>query len=358
MQKKLPPIPIPPAQKWREFNIRIVPVILFLACLAGVATLWKTYVLPTSLVGQVEPVYAEVTSPQPGLLADLKVARFQEVKKGDAVAEIFSEDMQMPLSLVEAEMDLLRIRMEKTLTGARNSMDFEQLRTTWMEQKVLLASTRANLNYARQEFNRTKKLYEDELVSASEYDLAMTKKDDLEAELTQRLELIEKLKTSLAQLGASVTNGTDFADSEFQSNLQAFQQRVDLLQARTGPIVLKAPINGVVSMVYCRAGQTVMDGQPILTISAKDSERIVGYLRQPLNWEPKQDMNIKVRTRSAPRQEGIGKLLKVGARFEPITNALARVQWPVESGLPILVSVPKGMNTRPGELVDLIVQMD
>lgn len=52
----LPPIPTPLAQRWREFRIQILPVIVFLSILAAIALMWKTFVHPPGVVSETEAV--------------------------------------------------------------------------------------------------------------------------------------------------------------------------------------------------------------------------------------------------------------------------------------------------------------
>ncbi|PYJ83425.1 MAG: hypothetical protein DME22_15770, partial [Verrucomicrobia bacterium] len=61
----LPVIPTPPAQRWREFRFRAFPILAFFGVLLVLTTMWRQYVTPPTLVGQVEPITAYVTSPKP-----------------------------------------------------------------------------------------------------------------------------------------------------------------------------------------------------------------------------------------------------------------------------------------------------
>ena len=79
----LPLIPTPLAQRWREFRFRIVPILVFLGALLVLTMMWRQYVAPPTLVGQVESMTTYVSSPKAGMLAQLNLARLQRVKAGD-----------------------------------------------------------------------------------------------------------------------------------------------------------------------------------------------------------------------------------------------------------------------------------
>ena len=114
--KPLPPVPIPAAQRWRDFRLQVLPVLVFLGALLAAGYLWKEHVVPPTFVGEVEPLVASVTSPQTGLIAVLKVNRFQTVSAGDPVAIIQPADPRLELTAIQSEIDVLRIRLEPGLS--------------------------------------------------------------------------------------------------------------------------------------------------------------------------------------------------------------------------------------------------
>jgi len=46
---KLPPIPTPAAQRWREFRVHVLPWFMFAGVALSVASLWKSFVAPTGI---------------------------------------------------------------------------------------------------------------------------------------------------------------------------------------------------------------------------------------------------------------------------------------------------------------------
>ena len=88
-------IPIPFEQRWRDACHRLLPILVFGATVCMIALLWKGHVAAPTLVGQAEPVVANVSSHKPGVLAELTVGRFQRVKAGDPVDQMI--DQILPL---------------------------------------------------------------------------------------------------------------------------------------------------------------------------------------------------------------------------------------------------------------------
>ena len=46
---KLPPIPTPAAQRWREFRQHVLPWLMFAGVAVSVAFLWRSFVAPTGI---------------------------------------------------------------------------------------------------------------------------------------------------------------------------------------------------------------------------------------------------------------------------------------------------------------------
>ena len=82
---KLPPIPTPLRTQWREFRFKFLPIITFCALIATVVVMWRTYVVPPTVVAEAETVKSNVISTAPGTLLSLSVERFQHVTNGQVI---------------------------------------------------------------------------------------------------------------------------------------------------------------------------------------------------------------------------------------------------------------------------------
>ena len=63
----LPPIPTPAAQRWREFRIQILPVIVFVCTMVAIALMWRSFVQASRVVGEVEAVKVKSAQPRNGV---------------------------------------------------------------------------------------------------------------------------------------------------------------------------------------------------------------------------------------------------------------------------------------------------
>ncbi len=355
----LPPIPIPPHKRWREFRVEIMPLVVLGLSVLGVVYIWRQNIAAPSLQGEAEPLHAKVTSPRAGILSQLNVARFQKVSQGDPVALITPADPRVTLALIQTEMDLLRARLEPRLSEQRNATDYERLRLEWLLQKVNVATARVDLLRAESEYKRSAELLKSKLISDQTHETALRNRDELRVEVEEKTKLIVELDQGLQRLAA--LSNAQTASSAIEAVLAALEieeAKIKQVQTSIGSITLLAPADGMVSIVYRHPGENVVDGEPILVISALRSERIVGYLRQPFPVEPEVGATVEVRTRGGKSEARLARVLQVGSQLEPITNSLAMIRPgnAVDMGLPIAVSMPPDLAIRPGELVDLILR--
>ncbi|MCF7762747.1 MAG: hypothetical protein K9N62_03655 [Verrucomicrobia bacterium] len=355
---RLKPIPIPPGRRWREFRRSVLPGIAFLSAAFGVALMWNRYVQPPTLQGLVESVQSNVASPRAGVITQINVSRFQKVSEGDVMAVVVPNDPRLPLALLQSELDVLRARMEPRLAGQRNATGFQQLRLDWLLQKVRLASARVNLARAENELRRSVQLVAARVISEDLHDEVVKKRERFAVEVGLIGNVVEELSLSLEGLKAS--EGSDEQASVLDETivaLEAHERKLSMARESLGPILLKAPMDGVVQTVFRRSGETVQDGDPILALSGLESRRIIGYLRQPILTDPEVGMDVEVRTRAARPVVLKGEILHVGNQYEEVDRSLSfpRPGGALDIGLPIAVTLPAGLPVRPGEVVDLVI---
>jgi len=58
----------------------------------------------------------------------------------------------------------------------------------------------------------------------------------------------------------------------------------------------------VVTKVYRNQGENILASEPLIAISSERGENIIGFLRQPISFEPKAGDVVLVRSRGNRRQ--------------------------------------------------------
>ena len=350
----LPPIPTPPAQRWREFRIRVLPAVIFAFVLVMVVVLWRSYVLPASIVGMVQTNSVSITCAQPGLISDLFVKPFETVTNGQPLCVIhpFSPELtRASMDKIAADMNVLRGRL--ALNDVRNTENIARLRLDLLEQQTLLAIAKVRLEEAEIVVDRKTKLRADSIIPQAEFDIARAQRDALKSEVTDRSRLVEEWDKELAALKPQQTNDASNLDKLIQDAIVKQQEELNALYR---PVVLRSPIDGQVGEIFQLAGQHTLNRQPVMSINSTRTDRIIAYIRQPLALHPKLHDQVTVRTRGNHRQQIVAEIIEVGAQLEPINPVMlpwSNSRRAVEMGLPVAIAVPPDLKLMPGELVEL-----
>jgi len=352
-------IRIPVRRFWDLARVRWLPVLVFIVGFGAVALLWRRNVASLTILGQAEPVVSNVSCYKPGVLAELNVTRFQRVRAGDPVGKVLVAEpnvLASSLAVIQAEIEALRVNLKPVVAQQRNAMDYDALRLGWMRERAQWASAKVNLDLAETEYHRMDMLFKDKIVAERVYEQAKASRDRLQKEVEELGKLVTEGETNLQSL--QVTNSTELSKvstDPLAAAIAVQESKLRLTEAEMSPRVVKAPIDGIVTTIFHRAGEAVNAGQPIVAIATLSPVRIVGYLRVPLAAQPTVGMEVRVRTRGLHREVGKATVTEVGTQLEGIPATLLGpvISANIVQGLPVDISLPANLKILPGELVDI-----
>ena len=360
----LPTIPRPLSQRWRELRFHGLPLLIFAVVIAGVAYLWNRSWTLSSFVGEVQSTEAIVSSPEAGLLLlEPKVDDFVPVTNRQVLARVqvnSPEAAAAEIDAMKADLQVMRVRM--TQDQQRNDLGYQEARVDLQLQRLELASARIRLQQAESELQRVTRLVEDKVFSKGitqmrnefGYDVAVRDRDLLRQEVEDKTQVVAGLERALEQLRSSDIPGRNPAVNEAIDAAMAAQEK--LLKETVGSVTLRAPIDGVVKKVLRRSGENVVAGEPLIELGSDKPERIIGFLRQPITYLPKEGDQVEVRKRGGRPQAGLATVIRVGTQLQLFTQPL-RIRGfaaALERGLPVLLTVPDNLDLFPGETVDLV----
>jgi len=359
---KLPRIPSPPRVIFRELRIAVLPFVTFTLVLGLTVVSWRTYVGPSSMVGEVEPVRTFVTAPQAGRIVILSVGLLERVTAGQSIGQIQPVDslvLASQLALGRARIGYLRDALDARLRQQNNEIGYLNLRLDWMNQRVELATLQTQKDYFRNELERQERFQNDPdgFARPAELDVARRDFESLAAEIRERSALVTDIDQAIGRFTSEESKLKEEAPAALRAALEIEERELGVLEGQLGPVNLVASIDGVVTVVHRRTGETVTEGELLLSLSGDQAERIVAYLRQPLNFEIRTNMPVEIRSRGHRRETGLGRVLAVGTQLEPILPELlprGTSSNVIEYGLPFLVSLPPGVRAFGGETVDLV----
>lgn len=353
----LEPVPIPASLRWREFRIRFVPALMFLAIGAATVWMWRNQIALATAQGVGEGVRSYVAVPQPAQIQEWLVEPYTVVTAGTPIVTVRPVDARVDFDLLRSLFEMARVQSQPTLAEG-NAMNFERIRVELLKTKSELAIARVKLEQAERDVARNEPLFREKLVSADIYELSLNVRDALKAEVEEKDKAVSQIQQRLTQL-----RPIGEPDTLGEADPVVAQWLAQLKEAQTDaakylkPLTIVAPISGMVDIPHRQTGEFVLPGEPLITINSLRSDRVVAYLRQPYRLDPKVGMTARVTTRTKKREVFSSHVIQVGAQMEVLTNALAIVRpgVMVDAGLPVIVQVPDEILIRPGEVVDVLL---
>lgn len=356
----LPPIPTPPAQRWREVRLVYLPRVMFVLGIALVVWMWGGAVAPATMVAEAEVSGADLRAGQPGVLTELKVALNQTVRAGETLATVAPANPRLidaTLAVIRAEVAMLMAADSK-----RIAVEFERLQLDWISERVNRVATLGEIQQVEADLARAEPLHRSGLMTDDAYTQLKLKLATLKTQATEREKIIDRLDpTARTPASADPQRAALSGESALAAAIKVQEARLQLAEEQLRPVTLVAPMDGVVSLVLRRAGETIVAGEVLLRVTAPGPARLVGYLRQPLPFTPTPGMTAEIRTRGLPAQVATTTVTQVGAALELISpTVIAAMRLPPtpapETALRVEFALPVSLGLKPGEHVDVLVR--
>ena len=369
-----------------RLGIHMIPVLVWVAAIAGVGLLLTHRYERTELVGVAFGETYDVSATCNGRVKSLPVLLYQEVQKDETLAmvntlldnERLQSELNAKKDVIESEIARLKAELEaasETLevdladrkdqiasTHRLLSVDVERTRLAVLELEAVLGPDRITLKDLELEVRIVKDLLAKEAVE--EYELT---KIELQRDvLAKRIEENEKL------LGQADKNATEAVSrlSQFASQkpvnpslgltLNPIRQAIlvqkkmiaELLVERVG-LPLMAPFDGVVSQILRRPGESFAAGEPILTVAKTRPETVVGWIGEEQMHRVNAGMKVKIVRRGETQQIAMSEITVLGPAVEQLPERLWRTQGVPEYGRAFHVGVPPNLELTPSEKVGI-----
>jgi multidrug resistance efflux pump len=353
-----------------------LPVMIWSGALAGIVFMFQQRSRSFEVVGFAQGQMRQIASTRTGQIKKIWVELYKEVGKGQIVAELNDEQYQAQLASAHAEISQIRSQ----LTAAENKLrvdihtqennqkvsmrtftyDVERINVRLLDLKAGLETDLLMLKNVESEMTNVEKLVKQN--SLSEYDLEQVKsRHDL---LVKKIESTQELiKVAKQDLDQAVQSREEYAKAEMihpdiektlaplQQAIEVQQQRIKELEIEGKALVLHSPLNGIISQILCRPGETVMPGEPIITIAEKEPTLIVAYLPESrVNNIPK---TVEIIKSSNPPRIARSSIIRIGPSVETKPEMYWRNPNVPERGRACVIAVSPELELIPGERVGI-----
>jgi len=212
--------------------------------------------------GTLEAVEVNIASKVAGQLLQLQVEEGVKISKGDTIAIIDNEMLQLQFQQAQAGVNLAEAQYKLLLNGARS----EDLNAA----EEMVRQTESAFNAAEADFNRIKELYSTHAVSKKQYEDAESRFTITQAQYNSAKQNLQKLQK--------------FARPE---DLSAAKARVEQARAQTNIIrrqisdsYIIAPVSGTITYKPVEEGELIGTGTIIVRISRLEKMELMIYVNE------------------------------------------------------------------------------
>lgn len=249
-----------------------IVVIVFLVAVFGFI-FWEP--VPEVIQGEAEATEVRISGKVPGRIEKFLVNEGDRVKKGDTVAILDSPEVMAKYNQAQAAEEAAQALSNKAQKGARE------------EQKAMAFQTwkkaQAALEVAKKSYERVRKLYEGEVMSAQ-------KLDEAEANYKAMLATEQAAKAQYEM----ARNGAEKEDKEAaEAQVSRAKGAVEEVSSYIKETFLISPIDGEISERYPKVGELVGTGSPVMNVLDLEDMWVVFNVREDLLGDLKMGAEFK-----------------------------------------------------------------
>ncbi|MBA4394465.1 MAG: hemolysin secretion protein D [Desulfobacca sp.] len=316
-------------------------ILVLLIIFAGVAGVFyfKNQRIPELNVvrvsGNIEITDVEVSFKIPGRVEKRLVSEGQLVKADQIVARLDSQDLAQEIAQRRAQVGSAQAVLTELKTGARPE---EIAQAEAVLERAQADGARANL-----ELERQKKLYEREVISTREYDLAKTTFDGTDARIREAKEMLILVRKGPRQEKID----------QAKAGLEQARQALALAETRMSYSVLMSPLTGIVLSENIEPGEFVSPGTPIITLGDLNRVYLRAYINETDLGRIKVGQKVHVLSDTFPGKAYEGKITFIASQAEFTPKNVQTQKERVKLVYRIKVDIPNPqMELKPGMPAD------
>ena len=361
-----------------RFQLHLLPVLVWLIALASVVVLLRYRVQRFEVVGLAQGQIRQIAATGTGRLKVLNVQLFEQVQRGRTVAALDDALIQARLATIVAEIERLQAELKATherliveqsdrqanliTTRRRFDIDIEQTRLSILELKATLEPDKIMLQDLELEIKIVKELLDKQATTPYELQKVQVQYETLAKKIEENEHLLTQTQKDLAtaleryeefRQNQPVQYSPDSALQIIRKAINVQELLIEQLSIERQALVLKSPIDGVVSQILSRPGEAVMPGTPILTVTEVKPSEIIAYASEIQAGTLEEGMSVELVKGSRPQQIATSQVTYVGPVIEPIPARLWKSPNMPEWGRPFLIKVPPAMELLPGQRIGI-----
>ena len=249
-----------------------------------------------TLIGVVRTTEIRVAPEVGGQLVTINVQKGDHVKAGDVVAQLSAIELSASVVQARAALDQASAQRDNVYAGVR------------AEEVASLASAidkaKSRLDYAQSELTRKAQLVPNNAASQQDLDQAVNDA------ATARADVAEAQANHTAAVAGPTREERAIADAQVKAAARA----VEVLERRLDKTTLRAPADGIVTVIVAEVGENLTAGRPVLAIAATGKQWLSFNVREDmLHGLTVGDKVEVVRAGEEPRPATVTELTPLGS---------------------------------------------
>jgi len=368
---------------------RVLPTFAWCAAVIAVGFLFLHQSERAELRGIAFSHEQTINSVETGYIRSIPVSLYQTVHEGDTLAIIKENTvareeydyarLQAERATAEAELQQLRAELEAAenrllieqaerkdeavAMERRLSVDVESARLAVLEIKTSLEPDRLSLKDREVEVEIIKNLLKENAAEEYELQKAQAARDVLKETVAQTEVMLAQAEKDYeaAQLRKDeyeqrLPVRPEYADKELAPIRQAIlvqEKKIEELIKQRDIIVLTAPFDGVVNTLFYKPGQTVVRGDPIMTVIKPTPEFITAWIPQKNLGHFELNTKVQVASLIAPYQTFRSQVSHMSSSMELIPERLWKSPTLPEWGRSIQIPIQPDFKCLHNEVVGI-----
>ncbi len=381
MSGKTEPIKTPLSRMFMLWRKRFLPVLIWGAAVAVAVVLVQRQRVYVDAVGIAEAKTTYVAPLFDGTVQSLAVDVLDEVTEGQVVAMMDDTLIRSELHVAEAELGRVRALLEAESARfaqeqqmnessaqddlRRFQLNEEQARLNHLDRVIQHETDKVDLERLAVQLKRQEEMLKQHLLQPAVVDETRLAYTALKTKVDQDVNAIAMAEQNIAAAASRsetrsgeepVPAPTDAVLRSLQADIAAQQAIVAEVQERRQALALKAPVAGQIALIAKRPGESMLAGDPILTIVGAGANRVTAYVDERAATAFEVGDAVELHSRTNPSTVTRGTILKVGAYIEPFPLRLQMSPVILQHGFQVLVGELPDNIYRPGETLDLRVR--
>ncbi len=285
---------------------------------------------------QVEQNIVHVTARVQGFVKRVYVDEYTYVHKGDTLLTI--EDSEMRLHLAQAEASLANAMAGKTATEKGVQGTQNQVQVT----DAGIAEIQVLLRNAEADYQRYKKLYEQEAVTKQQMDAVETNYESLKA----KVETMRRQRT-----GAGIQRDeTTVRVGQQQAGIDVAEAAVNLARLNLSYCTVLAPCNGYTARKQVQEGELAQPGMRLFSIVSDEDRWVMANYRETQRKGIAVGSLVEVKVDALGKQLLEGKVVSIstatGAQYSPMAPDNSTGSFvKVEQRIPVKIAFTENNDT-------------